>query len=68
MYTFNIGSVDSFERQLEQAQKDLGLPAADWVPVQYTTETNWLNVTGLLVFTLFFCKRLSSLLETQLVL
>jgi len=44
VYTFTIGSVDSFERQLEQSQRDLGLPTADWVPVQYTTETNWLNV------------------------
>lgn len=44
VYTFTIGSVDSFERQLEQSQKDLGLPTADWVPVQYTTETNWMNV------------------------
>lgn len=43
-YSFNIGSVDSFERQLEQAQRELGLPTADWVPVQYVTETNWLNV------------------------
>lgn len=44
VYTFNIGSVDSFERQLEQAQRDLSLPTSEWVPVQYTTETNWMNL------------------------
>jgi len=43
VYSFNIGSVDSFERQLEQAQRDLGLAPADWLPVQYVTETNWAN-------------------------
>jgi len=44
VYTFNIGSVDSFERQLEQAQRDMNLPTTDWVPVQFTTETNWMSV------------------------
>lgn len=43
-YSFTIGSVDSFERQLEQTQRDLNINQEDWIPVQYTTETNWLNV------------------------
>merc|ERR1712117_754282 len=43
VYSFTIGSVDSFERQLEQAQKEMNLPTADWIPVQYVTETNWMN-------------------------
>ncbi|VVT56702.1 uncharacterized protein SAPINGB_P005222 [Magnusiomyces paraingens] len=35
---FTIGSVDSFERKLEEAQNELGIPSAERVPVYYTTE------------------------------
>lgn len=37
---FMIGSVDSLERQLEDAQFDIGLHPRDFVPVQYVTESN----------------------------
>lgn len=37
-YYFLIGSVDAFERQLEQAQRDLGIPSSAWVPVKYSYE------------------------------
>ena len=30
-FYFNIGSVDSFERKMEEAQEDMGLPPASWV-------------------------------------
>ena len=30
-FYFNIGSVDSFERKMEEAQEDLGLPPSSWV-------------------------------------
>jgi hypothetical protein len=40
-YYFNIGSVESFERKLEQVQRDMGLPPRDFIPVQYVNETNW---------------------------
>ena len=30
-YYFNIGSVDSFERKMEEAQEDMGLPPTSWV-------------------------------------
>ena len=36
--TFNIGSVDSFERNLEIAQKDLGIDPVNYVPVTYVSE------------------------------
>ncbi|OLY82811.1 Mitochondrial respiratory chain complexes assembly protein YTA12 [Smittium mucronatum] len=36
---FNIGSVESFERQLEEAQNELKLPNARRVPVEYKTLT-----------------------------
>jgi AFG3 family protein len=41
-YYFQIGSVDQFESQLEAAQRDLGIPARDFIPVQYVDETNWM--------------------------
>ncbi len=41
-YTFNIGSVESFERKLEQAQKDV--PPHEWVAVSYEEKSNWNNL------------------------
>ncbi|HZX58485.1 MAG TPA: ATP-dependent metallopeptidase FtsH/Yme1/Tma family protein, partial [Mucilaginibacter sp.] len=38
-YTFSIGSVESFDRQLAEAQKDFS--ATDKVPVDYVKSTNW---------------------------
>lgn len=34
---FNIGSVDSFERQMEDIQKELGVPPSEMIPIQYTS-------------------------------
>jgi AFG3 family protein len=39
---FTIGSVESFERHLEEAQKSLGIRAEDRVPVLYVDEGNLL--------------------------
>lgn len=39
-YHFVIGSVESFERKLEDAQRQLGISPRDFIPVQYTSETN----------------------------
>jgi hypothetical protein len=33
-----IGSVDSFERKLDDAQKELGLSSTSYVPVKYSSE------------------------------
>ncbi|WJX54481.1 ATP-dependent zinc metalloprotease FTSH 8, mitochondrial [Trifolium repens] len=62
-YYFNIGSVDSFERNLEKAQNALGIDHHDFVPVTYTFETDWyqefltffpiLLPVGFLLFMLF---------------
>lgn len=43
-YYFMIGSVDSFERKLDEAQRELGLTTASHVPVKYTHEVrrHWL--------------------------
>ncbi|KAK7862457.1 hypothetical protein R5R35_001169 [Gryllus longicercus] len=45
---FNIGSVDSFERNLENAQSDMNIDPANYVPVTYKTELEAASVTGIL--------------------
>ncbi|KAK3282440.1 hypothetical protein CYMTET_9822 [Cymbomonas tetramitiformis] len=42
-YFFTIGSVDSFERKLEDAQDSLGIEPRDYTPVVYTSQQSWLN-------------------------
>ncbi|KAF8634411.1 hypothetical protein AX15_000862 [Amanita polypyramis BW_CC] len=37
-YYFSIGSVDGFERKLEEAQNDLGIPSHERIPVAYHDE------------------------------
>lgn len=39
-YYFMIGSVDSFERKLDEAQRELGLSTSSHVPVKYTHEVS----------------------------
>ena len=43
MYYFTIGSIDSFERKLEQAQREMGIASRHYIPVQYVNHTNWLT-------------------------
>nr|XP_023023132.1 AFG3-like protein 2 [Leptinotarsa decemlineata] len=45
---FNIGSVDSFERNLENAQVEMNLEPANFVPVIYKTEIEAASLSGLL--------------------
>lgn len=45
---FNIGSVDSFERNLENAQADLNVEPINYVPVIYKSELEASALTGLL--------------------
>jgi len=45
---FNIGSVDSFERNLENAQIDMNVEPVNFVPVIYRTEIEAASVSGLL--------------------
>uniref|UniRef100_A0A1J3JQM3 ATP-dependent zinc metalloprotease FTSH 10, mitochondrial n=1 Tax=Noccaea caerulescens TaxID=107243 RepID=A0A1J3JQM3_NOCCA len=40
-YYFNIGSVESFEEKLEEAQEALGVNSHDYVPVTYVSEMIW---------------------------
>lgn len=45
---FNIGSVDSFERNLEHAQAELNIEPVNYLPVIYKTEIEAASLTGLL--------------------
>ena len=40
-YYFSIGSVEAFERRLDEAQKELGIPSKDRIPVAYTDEISY---------------------------
>lgn len=53
-YTFSIGSIETFERHLDEAEQ--GFAPADKVPVSYTSQSNWLvNLLGWLIpFALLF--------------
>ena len=51
-YQFNIGSVESFERKLEEAQEDMGVDPRNVLPVIYVTEVSWLNELARLAPTL----------------
>jgi len=37
-YYFSIGSVEAFERRLDEAQRELGIPSTERIPVAYTNE------------------------------
>jgi AFG3 family protein len=38
-YYFSIGSVDAFERRLDEAQQELGIPPSERIPVSYAGES-----------------------------
>lgn len=40
-YYFSIGSVEAFERRLDEAQAELGIPSTERIPVQYSREVSW---------------------------
>ncbi|KAL6577235.1 ATP-dependent zinc metalloprotease FTSH 8, mitochondrial [Orobanche minor] len=40
-YYFNIGSVESFEEKLDEAQEALGIDPHNYVPVTYVSEMAW---------------------------
>lgn len=43
-YYFTIGSVEAFERRLDDAQNELGIPSSERIPVSYTSEGGTLNL------------------------
>jgi AFG3 family protein len=42
-YYFSIGSVEAFERRVEEAQNELGIPSSEKLPVSYSEEGSWAN-------------------------
>ncbi|KAF9436460.1 AAA ATPase afg3 [Entomortierella beljakovae] len=65
-YVFSIGSVDAFERKLDEAQTELGIPGSERIPVSYREEVNVLGTmlhfapTLLLVGVLVYMARKGS--------
>lgn len=65
--SFNIGSVENFERHLEEVQKEMGVDSAQWVPVTYSMEFEWMKQLFRLTPTiliigafLYFTRRVSN--------
>lgn len=62
-YYFSVGSVDAFERRLEEAQRELGIPGSERIPVAYKEETSWASLlasfapTVLIIGALLFMTR-----------
>ncbi|KAH8692922.1 AAA+-type ATPase the peptidase M41 domain-containing protein [Talaromyces proteolyticus] len=62
-YYFTIGSVDSFERKLDEAHNELGIPSSQRVPVAYVDEVPWFATalsfgpTILLIASVFYFSR-----------
>lgn len=42
-YYFSIGSVEAFERRVDEAQNELGIPNSERIPVSYQSEGSWFN-------------------------
>lgn len=53
-YYFSIGSVEAFERKLDDAQNELGIPSQERIPVAYVEEISWVNTLLSLAPTLLF--------------
>ncbi|KAI1415191.1 ATP-dependent metallopeptidase Hfl [Hypoxylon sp. FL1857] len=43
-YYFSIASADAFERRLEEAQDELGIPSSERIPVSYAPESPLMNI------------------------
>ncbi|KAJ3282873.1 AAA ATPase afg3 [Borealophlyctis nickersoniae] len=62
-YYFTIGSVEAFERNLDQAQRELGIPSHERIPVTYTSEISTFQIlynlapTLVLVGVLYYMSR-----------
>jgi AFG3 family protein len=62
-YYFTIGSVEAFERKMDEAQYELGIPSSERIPVAYSSEISWFGTflsfgpTILLLGSLFYFTR-----------
>lgn len=62
-YYFTIGSVEAFERRLDDAHKELDIPSSERIPVAYVDEVSWVATllsfgpTLLLIGSFFWLSR-----------
>jgi len=42
-YYFSIGSVEAFERRMDEAQAELDIPSSERIPLMYHEEGSWFN-------------------------
>lgn len=62
-YYFSIGSVEAFERRVDEAQNELGIPGSERIPVSYHEEGSWFNTvlafgpTLLFIGAIFYLSR-----------
>jgi AFG3 family protein len=62
-YYFTIGSVEAFERKMDEAQYELGIPSSERIPVAYSSEISWFGTflsfgpTILLLGSLYYFTR-----------
>jgi AFG3 family protein len=65
-YYFTIGSVEAFERRLEEAQNELGIPSNERIPIAYKDEISWTGTilsfapTLLVIGSIIFLSRRAS--------
>ncbi|KAI9839011.1 MAG: AAA ATPase afg3 [Sclerophora amabilis] len=65
-YYFSIGSVEAFERRVDDAQEELGIPSSERIPVAYTDEIPWFTTvlsfgpTLLFIGAIFWLSRRAS--------
>lgn len=65
-YYFSIGSIEAFERRLDDAQKELGIPGPERIPVAYKDEISWTGTvlsfapTLLVIGSIFWLSRRAS--------
>lgn len=62
-YYFSIGSVEAFERRVDEAQSELGIPSSERIPVSYAREVPWFETvlsfgpTLLFIGAIFYLSR-----------
>ncbi|KAK5108725.1 Mitochondrial inner membrane m-AAA protease component [Meristemomyces frigidus] len=62
-YYFSIGSVEAFERRVEDAQNALAIPSSERIPIMYHEEGSWANTlfafgpTLLFIGAIFYISR-----------
>lgn len=65
-YYFSIGSIEAFERRLDDAQKELHIPSSERIPVAYKDEISWTGTvlsfapTLLVIGSIFWLSRRAS--------